>query len=334
MSLGIGVIGAGVMGADHARLIAGQVQGAHLAAISDADEARAKSVAEKRGAPRHFTEGHALIADKGVDAIVVASPDQTHLDYTLACLKAGKPVLCEKPLAPTPEDCLKAVQAEVKGGKRLIQVGFMRRFDPPYVAMREALHAGKLGRALMIHCAHRNVSAPDWFTPENSITNSAVHEFDILRWLLGEEIVAISALRSKGKRNVMPNDPLLLVCETESGILADVEVFINATYGYDVRAELVCEEGTMELARPPATGPVRLKGQVAQPFPPDWRGRFEDAYRVELQSWVNAIAAGETTGASAWDGYVAEAVAEAGVHALRAGKREAVKLEKKPAFYA
>ncbi len=332
MSVGIGVIGAGIMGEDHARLLSGHVQGAHLVAISDADAARARQVAEKHGADSHMTDGHALIADDNVDAVLVASPDQTHLGYVLACLKARKPVLCEKPLAPTPGECLKAVEAEAKGGKRLIQVGFMRRFDPPYVAMRETLTGGGLGRALMIHSAHRNVSAPDWFTPENAITNSGVHEFDILRWLFDEEIVAISAFKSRGKRGAMPNDPLLVVCETESGILADVEVFINAAYGYDVRAELVCEEGTMELARP-RPGDIRFKGQHALSFPPDWRGRFEDAYRIELKSWVDAIRAGGTTGASAWDGYVAEAVAEAGVRALHSGAREAVKLEKKPDLY-
>ncbi len=332
MSLGIGVIGAGVMGADHARIIAGHVQGAHLVAISDADESRAKKAAKAHAARRHYVDGNALIADKEVEAVLVASPDQTHLNYVLACLKAGKPVLCEKPLAPTVEDCLRAVEAEVKTGKHLIQVGFMRRFDPAYVEMRETLRSGNLGEALLIHCAHRNVSAPDWFTPENSITNSAVHEFDILRWLFDEELVAISAFKPKGKSGVMRNDPLMLIAETTSGIFADIELFINAAYGYEVRGELVCEQGTLELSRP-HPGAMRLKGQEALAFPPDWRGRFADAYRLELQSWVDAIHEGRSTGASAWDGYVAEAVAEAGVEALRKGERIEVKLEKKPRFY-
>ncbi len=333
MSVGIGVIGAGVMGADHARIIASHVQGAHLVAISDADEGRAKKAAKAHSARRHYVDGNALIDDKEIEAVLVASPDTTHLGYVLACLKAGKPVLCEKPLAPTVEDCLRAVDAEAKGGKRLIQVGYMRRFDPAYVEMRETLRSGNLGKALLIHCAHRNVSAPDWFTPANSITNSAVHEFDILRWLFDEEIVAISTFKPRGKGGVMPNDPLLLLAEMGSGIFADIEVFINAAYGYDVRGELVCEAGTIELARPPASGAVRLKGQQAISFPPDWRGRFADAYRLELQAWVDAIHDGGSAGASAWDGYVAEAIAEAGVHALKSGAREAVKLQKKPDFY-
>lgn len=332
MTIGIGVIGAGVMGSDHARLIAGQVQGAELVAVSDADERRARAAADRHGASKIFADANALIDDATVDAVLVASPDSTHLGYTLACLKRGKPVLCEKPLAPTAEECLRAVEAEAAGGRRLIQVGFMRRFDPAYVEMRNTLRAGTLGDALMIHCAHRNVSAPDWFTPENSISNSAVHEFDILRWLFSEEIVAISAFKPKSKAGVMSNDPLMLIVEMAGGAIADVEVFINAAYGYEVRAELVCENGTMELSRPRG-GEVRSALQQGNAFPPDWRGRFEDAYRHELQGWVDAIRNGGSTGASAWDGYAAEAVAEAGVEALRSGERATVKLQPKPDFY-
>jgi myo-inositol 2-dehydrogenase/D-chiro-inositol 1-dehydrogenase len=100
-----------------------------------------------------------------------------------------------------------------------------------------------------------------------------------------------------------------------------------------VRAELVCETGTMELARPPAAGSVRLAGAEALPFPPDWRGRFEDAYRLELQAWVDHLGEADAPGSTAWDGYVASAVAEAGVRSLTSGRREAVTLAEKPGFY-
>jgi myo-inositol 2-dehydrogenase/D-chiro-inositol 1-dehydrogenase len=333
MSVGIGVIGAGIMGADHARLIAGQVQGAHLEAVADADQARAGEIARLRGT-RTLPDGDALIADDKVAAVLIASPDSTHVGFVRACLAAGKPVLCEKPLAPTAAEALPLVEAEAQGGKSLVRVGFMRRFDPPYHAMRETLASGRLGRALMLHAAHRNVFAADWFTSVNSITNSAVHEFDILRWLFGEEIVAVTTLKPRGKAGVMDNDPLLLIVEMAGGVIADIEVFINAAYGYDVRSELVCENGTTELARLPAAGAVRLGGAGALPFPPDWRGRFEDAYRLELQAWVDSLGRHDAPGATAWDGYVASAVAEAGVASLRSGRRETVSLAERPAFYA
>jgi myo-inositol 2-dehydrogenase/D-chiro-inositol 1-dehydrogenase len=331
MGIGIGVIGAGVMGADHARIVAGQVQGARLAAVSDAEEERARAVAAPRGA-RAYRDGNALIDDAEVDAVLVASPDATHPDYVLACMAAGKPVLCEKPLAPTSDECLRVVEAEAVGGRRMVQVGFMRRFDPAYAEMRAGLREGGLGRALLLHCAHRNASAPDWFTSEMSITNSAVHEFDVIRWITGEEIVAITALKSVAKPGRMPRDPIMVLVETSSGILADIELFLNAAYGYDVRAELVCENGTIELARPrPAE--IRQAGKQSVAFPPDWRGRFADAYRLELQAWVDSLSGGAAPGASAWDGYVATKIAEAGLHSLGSDHRTEVKLGTMPELY-
>ena len=122
---------------------------------------------------RHLTDAFALVEDPEVEAVLVASPDETHADLVLACLRKMKPVLCEKPLASTPEDCLRLVAAEVECDKRLIQVGFMRRFDPAYGELRDAVATKRMGRALLLHCQHRNAKAPGFFTPEMSITNAA-----------------------------------------------------------------------------------------------------------------------------------------------------------------
>src|SRR5690349_18343217 len=151
------------MGSDHARIFASQVPGATIQAIFDADSARAKSIADETGAAKVFSDATALIRDAAVDAVLVASPDQTHKDLTLAAIAAGKPVLCEKPLAPTPAECLEVLAAETKAGRRLVQIGYMRRFDPSYVEMKAGLASGRLGSALMFHCIHRNVAAPSWF---------------------------------------------------------------------------------------------------------------------------------------------------------------------------
>jgi myo-inositol 2-dehydrogenase/D-chiro-inositol 1-dehydrogenase len=328
MSLGIGIIGAGVMGADHARTIARHVAGAHVAALSDIDQPRAAAVGAETGATRVLTDPHAVIADPGVDAVLVASPDATHADLVLACLKAGKPVLCEKPLAATAEDCLKILAAERALGRTLVQVGFMRRFDPAYVAMKAALAGGTLGPALLFHCQHRNAKVPTWFESMMSITNAAVHEIDIARWLLGAEIVRGQVHRSASAGGGAFRDPMFLVLETNRGQLVDIEVFMNARYGYDVRGELVCEQGTVTLAAPVVTT-LRQGGTEAYPFAADWRPRFAEAYRLELQSWVRGIASGTYEGASAWDGYAATAIAEACVHALDAGTPVDIRLDAK-----
>ena len=132
----------------------------------------------------------ALIADDGVDAVLVASWGAAHEEQVLAAIAAGKPVFCEKPLAPSSAACQRIMDAEIAAGRRLIQVGFMRRYDAGYRAMKAALDDGGLGAPLLMHCAHRNPSVPPYFTTEMTISDSAVHEIDIVRWLFDEEIVA------------------------------------------------------------------------------------------------------------------------------------------------
>jgi myo-inositol 2-dehydrogenase/D-chiro-inositol 1-dehydrogenase len=300
-------------------------------ALSDPDLGRAEAAAEAAGARRIVADGLTLIDDPDVDAVLVASPDPTHADFVLACLARGKPVLCEKPLAPRAEDCLRVVRAELELGRRLVQVGFMRRFDPFYGHLKDTLDSGACGQPLLLHCVHRNVSAPDWFTSEMAVNNSAVHEVDIVRWLLAEEIEQVQVIRSVPKRGGLPRDPILLLLRMASGVVADVEVFIHAAYGYDIRMEAVCEEGTIDLGRPQPPS-IRKALAVSDAFPADWRGRFGDAYRLQLQSWVRSLS-GAPVGASAWDGYAATTVTDALVRSLQSGDAVSVTLEPRPDLY-
>lgn len=332
MSLGIGVIGAGVMGADHVRTISGHVAGARVVAVCDQDAARARAAAEVAGGARALSDSAALIAAADVEAVLIASPDQTHKDYTLACIAAGKPVLCEKPLAPTVEDCLRVVAAEQAAGRRLVQVGFMRRFDPAYEDMKQRFAAGGLGGALLLHCVHRNATAPAFFRGMMIITNSAVHEFDISQWLLGTRIVRLQVFGG-GSAGAASGDPLLVVAETDAGQLIDIELLMNARYGYDIRTELVCERGTLTMLPPEQLTEARLAGAPSFAFAPDWRQRFADAYRRQLQAWVNAVATGRPAGASAWDGLVATAIAETGCRAHERGQAIPVEIPPRPGFY-
>ena len=137
--LRVGLIGAGTMGADHARILGSEIPGVSLQYVCDADAARAKRVANSCGIAHTTAVALAVIADRSVDAVLVASPDQTHALLSRACVEARKPVLCEKPLSQDSKECIDVIAAEVKGGKRLVQVGFMRRFDPAYVEMKAAL---------------------------------------------------------------------------------------------------------------------------------------------------------------------------------------------------
>ena len=331
MTIRVGLIGAGVMGADHARILASAVSGATLAAVSDADPAKMAAVAEKTGA-RTFADGETLIRDGGVDAVIIASPDFTHARLVQAALAVEKPVLCEKPLAPTTAECLDIVARETALGRRLLMVGFMRRFDPGYVGMKAALDGGAIGAALMVHCIHRNSVGGQNLKSENLIVGSAVHEFDICRWLLADEVKRITVIKPKRTSATTAQDPQLILLEMASGVVVDIEVFVNATYGYDVRGELVGETGTVSLV-PPAETLLRQGRKEGTALPYDWRPRFAEAYARELQAWVGAINGGTAVGASAWDGYVATAIADAGVRSLTTGEPVAVTLEPKPALY-
>lgn len=322
MTVRVALIGAGSMGADHARIIAQDLPGATLQVVCDASAGRARQVAEATGAVDVASDPFAAIERSDVDAVLVASPDETHAALCLAAIAARKPVLCEKPLAVTVAECMEVVEAEVAAGERLVQVGFMRRFEPAYVEMREAVAGRTIGRALMMHNAHRNVEAPAGFTGKMAITNSAPHEFDIARFVLGSEATAISVFQP-GIRDTTPSvAPVFIIMETSDGQIVDIEVNNNAGYGYDVRCELVGETGSIAMV-PPAQ--VRLSAglRAAEAYPADWRPRFAEAYRLQDKAWIEAIRTGvpSAVGASAWDGLRATAIAEAGVRALGEGAK-------------
>lgn len=335
MTLRVGVIGTGMIGQDHIRRITEVLSGAEITAVTDANPDVANEVAAKlKNATVHPT-GEDLIADPDVDAVIVCSWGPTHEAYVLASIAAGKPVFCEKPLATSVAACRNIIEAEVSHGSRLVQVGFMRRYDASYRALKAVIDSGEIGAPLMYYSGHRNPSVPSQYTKDMAIVDTAVHDFDVTRWLLGEELSAIRVIAAK------PNslggdllDPLLMVVESESGVLVNVETSVNIRYGYDIRGEVVGESGTAALAD---RGPVILRSanRVGVAVPEDWRERFIAAYDTEFQEWIDGVSAGEgATGPSSWDGYAAQVVCDAGVEALHSGERVVIELGEKPALYS
>jgi predicted dehydrogenase len=186
----------------------------------------------------------------------------THEEYVLAVIGAGKSVFCEKPLATTREACDRIIDAEVAAGRRLVMVGFMRRFDPGYQAMKQALGDNGIGLPLLFHSAHRNPAVPRSVTTDDVIVDTCVHDIDISRWLLDAEVAAVQTLAPRRSSHAAEGlqDPLLLVLEMASGALVDVETAVNTGYGYDIRGEI---SGWAEVPRTwpwpaPAMDGVRL----------------------------------------------------------------------------
>lgn len=331
----VGVIGVGVIGGDHIRRLLHAVTGATVVAVADADGARAQAVAEEFSIPRTHASGAELIADPEVDAILVASWGGTHEEYVVAAIAAGKPVFCEKPLATTSQACLNILAAEVAAGRRLVQVGFMRQYDPSYRAVKAELASGRLGAPLLAHCIHRNSSVTHSWSSEMMLNDACMHEFNIVPWLLEDDVVATQVLHPRPNSDAPAGlaDPLLVLMHLRGGAIADVEVTMNGHYGYDVRAEVVGERGTVALPDP-AAPLVRFEGTRSAHVALDWRERFETAYDIEMQEWVDAVVAGTSTGPSAWEGYVATAGAEAAVASLSSGALEPVDVIERPALYS
>lgn len=335
MTIRVGVIGTGGIGTDHALRLANGISGATVSGVADVDRPRAGHLAQEVGGATVFADGFELIHSDQVDAVLVASIGETHAAFTLACIAAGKPVLCEKPLAPTTPECVEILEAEVAHGKRLVMVGFMRRFDPGYQAVKAARLDGLIGAPLMLHNIHRNPVVPDSFTSFMTITDAIIHEFDVTRWLLDEEITSIQVIPPARSPRAAAHlqDPQFAAMQTESGVLSTVSFFANCTYGYDVRCELTGSEGVASLINPAAAS--TLLGEAdASPIPSSWKVRFGATYHAEIQEWIAGLLRDETIGPSAWDGYAATRVAEAGVEAVRTGERVAVDYISKPDLYA
>lgn len=323
----IAVLGVGIMGADHVARITSRISGAAVVVVNDYLAEKAETIAA--GIPDCRAVGDPLdaIADAQVDAVVIASPGPSHEKQLLACLEHGKPVLCEKPLTTDAETSLAVVKREAELGNRLIQVGFMRRFDREYAQLKSMLDAGEFGRPLVLHCVHRNPAVPATFDSAMVVRDSLVHEVDVTRFLFDEEITSIQIVRPATNPGAPEGiqDPQIAIMRTASGKHIDVELFVTTGVAYEVRTELVGEKGSafigldVGLVRKTATG--MWGGQIT----PGFRERFGQAYDTEFQRWVDAVHAGATTGdytdgPVAWDGYAAAAVCEAGVRSLNTGE--------------
>lgn len=195
--LGVAVLGAGHMGADHVRRLDRVVSGARVAAVADPDVARAKEAVAGIDAVTVHADASAALDAPGVDAVLIASPGPAHEEALLAAFARDLPVLCEKPMVPEPAGALRVMEAELRRGRRLAQIGFMRRYDAGYRRLKALLDDGGLGRPLMLHCVHRNVSSPPGFTSAMLIDSSVSHEIDAARWLLGQELTAVTVMRPR-----------------------------------------------------------------------------------------------------------------------------------------
>ena len=336
MTLRIGVIGTGAIGRDHARRINQVLAGARITALTDVNLDSARSVqADIAPDAVIYLTGEELIAAELVDAVLVTSWGATHEQYVLAAIAAGKPCFCEKPLATTAEGARRIVEAEVAFGRRLVQVGFMRRYDAGY-RMLKAVVDSQIGQPLMVHAAHRNPTVPQHYVTPMAIHDTLIHEIDVFRWLLDDDYVSAQVVfpRASSHTHGKLRDPQVVLLETAKGIRIDVEIFVNCRYGYDIQCTVVGEEGLASLPEPMAIV-MRKDATLQNAILTDWKDRFIDSYDVELQDFIRAAAQGTATGPTSWDGYVAAISSDACVEAQdKPGQIIPITLPARPALYA
>jgi myo-inositol 2-dehydrogenase / D-chiro-inositol 1-dehydrogenase len=333
--LRVGVVGAGMMGGDHIARLTNTITGASVSAIVEPDEGRARAAADLAPEAATFTRIEAALDAGSVDAVLVATPGQFHEQVLLPALDAGLPILCEKPLTQDPESSWRVIEAEQKAGSRLIQVGFMRRFDSEYRQLRKLIASGDVGELLMLHCVHRNASVPPGFDQSMLITDSVVHEFDVVPWLAGGTIRTVEV--RYGRRNTLSPDqlrePILVVMELDTGVLVDVEMNVSVQFGYQVATEAVFQRGVARIGQPHG---LQLWQDAAFRIAEhaDYTTRFKEAYDNEVQAWVDAARLGGIAGPSAWDGYQVAVACAAGVKALQTSGPVQLDLPETPAFYS
>ncbi|KEA53666.1 inositol 2-dehydrogenase [Mangrovibacter sp. MFB070] len=335
MTLKAGIVGIGQIGSDHLRRLANTVSGVEVVAVCDIVAGKAQKALDQHGIQaKNYNDYHDLINDKEVEVVVITASNEAHADVAVAALKAQKYVFCEKPLAVTAEDCMRVIAAERENGRRMVQIGFMRRYDKGYVQLKNIIDSGEIGQPLMVHGRHYNAHTVEGYKTPQAIYETLIHEIDVMHWLLDEDYKTVKVYfpRQSSLVNTL-RDPQLVVMETTSGINIVVEVFVNCQYGYDIHCDVSGEKGLAELPTV-ASAAVRKGAKYSTDILVDWKQRFIEAYDIEFQDFFDRLNAGKApAGPNSWDGYLAAVTADACVKSQQTGNTEIIELPVKPDFY-
>jgi scyllo-inositol 2-dehydrogenase (NAD+) len=294
--LGIGVLGVGEMGKRHAENLRRLVPEARLVAVADVAAERARQVAAELEIDKSFRSLDDMLDCKEIDAVLIATPDRFHAKGIETAAHAGKDILCEKPLATTRADAERARDAVEKAGVRL-QIGFMRRYDPAYAAAMKRVEAGEIGEPVIFKSVGRDKDVPPLAAYQSNINgmlfyNNTIHDFDLARWAMRDEVTEVHAYTTVAIRPEVAQygDVVASVVNLKyaHGAIGNVESYVQAIYGYDVRTEIIGSKGSIfvgSLEKTPATfvSAAGSTGILADHF----LSRFADAYLFEVRDFVH-----------------------------------------------
>lgn len=327
----LALLGAGRIGKVHAKAIA-EDKRAKLVAVADAFPEAANAIASAAGcAVRTIDE---IEADKDIDAVVICTPTNTHADLIERFAKAGKAIFCEKPIdldVARAKACLETVRRT--GAK--VMLGFNRRFDPHFQAVRREIDAGTIGKVEMVTITSRDPGAPpaEYIKVSGGIfRDMTIHDFDMARFLLGEEIETVVAT---GSVLVDPKigelgdyDSASLILTTKSGRQAVISNSRRASYGYDQRIEVHGSLGAVsaENQRPVSIEVATKDGYTRPPLHDFFMTRYTAAYAAEISAFIDSLEKGTAPSPSAEDGLIALALADAALKSAKENKVVRVEL--------
>ncbi len=298
MSIKMGLIGAGRMGKVFAHTLAFNVAEVDLIALADTGLQNSEEVADRFAIPCRYTDYHELLKNEEIDAVVVATPTSTHAQVIRDAAQAGKHIFSEKPLALTLEACDEAIASVRQAGVKL-QLGFMRRFDAAYALAKKKIDEGAIGQPVAFHGISRDVSRTnlEFARREKSggmILDMGVHDFDMARWLMGSEVVRV---QTEGGCLVFPElkdvgdiDNALVNLRFANNAVGNIGLSRNATFGYDIRTEVLGSEGVLRIGELQGTPTLVMTRQgISHDTIPGFMERFGDAYAAEIRDFVACI---------------------------------------------
>ncbi len=318
--LGVGVVGVGEMGKRHAENLRRLVPQARLIAVADASVERARQVAAELELEHSYGSLEAMVENKAIEAVLIATPDKFHAQAIQVAARAGKDVLCEKPIALNLADAHAALAAVSKAGTRL-QIGFMRRYDPAYAAAMKRIEAGEIGTPVIFKSVGRDKDEPPISGYQSNLNgmvfyNNTIHDFDLARWLMRDEVINVHAYTTTAIRPEVAKygDVVASVVNLQyrQGAIGNVESYVQAVYGYDVRTEVVGSKGSIFIGSLEKVPAVFLTSRGGERMLADhFLTRFADAYLEEVRDFVQNILEGRTPRVSGDDGLKALAIAVA-----------------------
>jgi len=313
----IGVVGLGRLGSLYTNYCANRLPNANLVAVSDVREEVAKQVAEEYGAKRWYQDYKDLLADEEIEAIVIVTPTSYHKAVAIDAARAGKAIFCEKPLSLSIAECneIKEVVEEIGV---FFQMGFMRRFDSAYVSAKQKIEEGVIGKRVQYKATSRDRVPPelDYMRPENSgglFVDMGIHDFDIARWLMGEVksvFTVAGVLAYPEMKEIGDVDNAIVTMYFENGTLGVVDLSRNGIYGYDIQAEILGTEGTLQMGYTQET-PIRVMKafNISHDTVPGFYERFERSYVDQLANFVENVLQNNSPSITANDGVKALRIA-------------------------